>query len=213
VKVMARYGMTLSAIVLIVAGAAALPRPPGTLTWAYLAAAGAWLVLEVLIASRQRFEGVVPRTPWILASRILWLPAAAFAALDGGFALVPPAVPAALKAAAVILVFAGIVLRALAWLSLGRSFTYDLRVSPGQALVTTGLYRFVRHPSYLALCLLGSVPGLALGSLAGFLLMTLFTVPQILLRVAAEEAMLGRQYGEAFRRYRGKSWKLLPFVY
>jgi len=205
--------MPLSALALLVAGAAVLPRPYGTLSWAYLAAAGAWIVVEALIASRQVFEGVVPRSPWILASRILWLPAVAFAALDGSCALVPPAVPGALRAAAVILVFAGIVLRALAFLSLGRSFTYDLRVSPGQALVTTGPYRFVRHPSYLALCLIGSLPGLALGSIAGFLLMTLFTVPQILVRVMAEEAMLERQFGEAFQKYRGKSWKLLPLVY
>jgi protein-S-isoprenylcysteine O-methyltransferase len=205
--------MSLSALVLLVIGAAALPRPYGTLSWAYLAAAGAWIVVEALIATRQTFEGVVPKNPWILASRILWLPAVAFAALDGSCALVPPVVPEALKAAAVLLVFAGLVLRALAYLSLGMSFTYDLRVAPGQALVTTGLYRFVRHPSYLALCLIGSAPGLALGSLAGFVLMTLLTVPQVLLRVAAEEAMLERQFGEAFRGYRGKSWKLLPFVY
>ena len=205
--------MSLSAIVLLVAGAAALPRPWTALSWAYLAAAGTWLVLEAQIASRQRFEGVVPRNPWILASRILWLPAVAFAALDGSVALLPPALPAALKAAAVFLVFGGVALRAMAWLALGRAFTYDLRVSPGQALVTTGPYRFVRHPAYLALCLIGSLPGLALGSLAGFLLMTLFTVPQILVRVTAEEAMLERQFGDAFRRYRGNSWKLLPFVY
>jgi protein-S-isoprenylcysteine O-methyltransferase len=210
---MRRFGMTLSAVVLLVAGAAALPRPWAALSWAFLAASGAWLVLEALIASRQRFEGVVPRSAWILASRLLWLPAVALAALDGRFALVPPALPAAPKAAAVFLVFGGVALRAAAWLALGRSFTYDLRIAPGQALVTTGLYRFVRHPAYLALCLIGSLPGLALGSLAGFLLMALFTVPQILLRVTAEEAMMERQFGEAFRRYRERSWRLLPPVY
>ena len=34
-------------------------------------------------------------------------------------------------------------------------------VGSGQKLVTSGVYSVIRHPAYLAICLLGSLPGLA----------------------------------------------------
>jgi len=42
----------------------------------------------------------------------------------------------------------GLVIRAWAIVLLGRFFTNDVRVHPGQTVVDTGPYRWVRHPSY-----------------------------------------------------------------
>jgi protein-S-isoprenylcysteine O-methyltransferase len=73
----------------------------------------------------------------------------------------------------------GLTLRAWAVRTLGRSFTLELRVEPGQRVVEDGPYRWLRHPSYagawlaiVASCaLLGSSVAAALGAIvlaAGF---------------------------------------------
>ncbi len=48
----------------------------------------------------------------------------------------------------------GLVIRAWAIVLLGRFFTNDVRVHPGQTVVDTGPYRWVRHPSYTGLILI-----------------------------------------------------------
>ena len=51
------------------------------------------------------------------------------------------------------LMAAGLVLRLQATGRLGRDFNGDLRTRPGQTVVTSGPYRWVRHPGYLGVVL------------------------------------------------------------
>ena len=96
-----------------------------------------------------------------------------------------------------------------AW-TLGRA--YDRVVTP-EALVTSGVYRFVRHPIYTAyLCLFTGGLG-ALGSpvaVAGlFLAAWRFYKP----RMASEDKILEEQFGDAWRNYAAATpSRLLPFV-
>jgi protein-S-isoprenylcysteine O-methyltransferase Ste14 len=48
------------------------------------------------------------------------------------------------------LVIIGGLMRLACYLTLGKLFTFELSIMKDHKLVTTGLYRFVRHPSYLA---------------------------------------------------------------
>ena len=62
---------------------------------------------------------------------------------------------------------------------LGRRFSGLVAIQPGHTLVTSGIYGFIRHPSYLGL-LIGALGwGLAFRSVIGVLLM-LLTIPVIL---------------------------------
>ena len=56
-----------------------------------------------------------------------------------------------------VLILAGIGLRAWSIATLGRFFQYQIRVQSGHHVVTGGPYRYVRHPSYtgIALILIG----------------------------------------------------------
>ena len=75
-------------------------------------------------------------------------PAAFFAMAAEGAALGPPAAPAML-AGAVLLVAA----KALKWwamASLGARWTFRVLIVPGAPLVTAGPYAVVRHPNYVA---------------------------------------------------------------
>ena len=49
----------------------------------------------------------------------------------------------------VLFAFVGLALRVVAFRTLCPSYSRTLRVDQDQELVTTGIYRFVRHPGYL----------------------------------------------------------------
>src|SRR5882757_7755605 len=97
----------------------------------------------------------------------------------------------------VVLYTAGGALRLWPVFVLGRRFSGLVAIQPGHALVTDGVYRVVRHPSYLGL--LVNMVGWALAFRSGVgLLLTALMVPPLLVRVIAEERMLRSQFGAAY---------------
>lgn len=110
------------------------------------------------------------------------------------------------------LVLVGSVLRVGPMFVLGPRFTWPLATQEAFRLVTTGFYRHVRHPSYLGAYLGGVGWALACRSGLGLILMALL-IPAFLPVVLAEEGLLDAEYGEAYRTYRGRTWRLVPFFY
>jgi protein-S-isoprenylcysteine O-methyltransferase Ste14 len=82
-------------------------------------------------------------------------------------------------------------------------------IQPGHTLVTTGIYRIVRHPSYLGLLIGAFGWALAFRSLAGVLLAAL-QIPPIAARIRSEERLLSSQFGEEYERYRTRTPLLFP---
>src|SRR6266513_4134528 len=66
--------------------------------------------------------------------------------------------------AGLVLMTVGIAIRLWAVAVLGRFFTIDVRVHPGQTVVERGPYRWVRHPAYAGLIVTFVGIGLALGN-------------------------------------------------
>ncbi|MBX6316760.1 MAG: isoprenylcysteine carboxylmethyltransferase family protein [Isosphaeraceae bacterium] len=106
----------------------------------------------------------------------------------------------------------GSVLRVGPMFVLGRRFTWPLATHEEHRLVTTGFYRFIRHPSYLGALLGGIGWVLVFRSGIGLLLMGLL-VPVFLAVIRAEEALLRSEFGEAYAAYQRRTWRLLPFLY
>jgi protein-S-isoprenylcysteine O-methyltransferase Ste14 len=115
--------------------------------------------------------------------------------------------------AGLIVAWAGMLLRLWAVLSLGRLFTTTVVVRQEQAVVTSGPYRFVRHPSYLGvLNLLGGF-GLALGDLASVTVMVVLPALGLMWRIRVEEAALRKGLGDSYVEYcRGRS-RLVPWIW
>jgi protein-S-isoprenylcysteine O-methyltransferase Ste14 len=106
----------------------------------------------------------------------------------------------------------GIILRLAPVFVLGRRFSGLVAIQEGHELVTGGLYRVIRHPSYLGLLLSLFGWALVFRSSIGFLV-SLLLIPPLVARMNSEEALLESEFGEQYSAYRRRTWRLVPFVY
>ncbi len=112
----------------------------------------------------------------------------------------------------VMLYAAGGALRVWPVYVLGNRFSGLVAIQPGHTLVTSGIYQYVRNPSYLGL-LVGTLGwGLAFRAVAGVVL-TLLLIPPLVARMRAEEALLQSQFGAEYDAYRARTWRLIPGLY
>jgi protein-S-isoprenylcysteine O-methyltransferase len=118
-----------------------------------------------------------------------------------------------LLALALVLFAAGLALRWWAILSLGRFFTVDVAIHTGHELVERGPYRVLRHPSYTGALLAFVALGLTFGSWPALALATLPVLAVLLWRMRVEERALAGHFGEAWRAYAARTWRLLPGVW
>jgi protein-S-isoprenylcysteine O-methyltransferase Ste14 len=95
---------------------------------------------------------------------------------------------------------------------LGRRFSGLVAIQEGHELVTDGLYRVVRHPSYLGLMVMMFGWSLVFRSAIG-VLVTLLFLPLLVARMNSEERLLESEFGERYASYRRRTWRLVPFVY
>lgn len=106
---------------------------------------------------------------------------------------------------------AGLILMVWARRSFGaRSFCFAAQPTQGR-LVTTGPYRYIRHPIYAAV-LLFVWPGVVYdGSILSVILRLLPTAAS-LARIYSEERLLRQEYSE-YAAYAARTKRLIPFVW
>ena len=83
---------------------------------------------------------------------------------------------------------------------LGHRFSGLVAIQPGHTLVTSGVYGFIRHPSYLGLLVNSLGWALAFRSGVGVLL-TALLIPPLVARIRAEERLLRSQFGGDYDAY------------
>jgi protein-S-isoprenylcysteine O-methyltransferase Ste14 len=118
--------------------------------------------------------------------------------------------PVALRATGVLVMWLGLATRVWAIATLGGEFRTTVEVDPGQAVVSTGPYKWIRHPSYAGLLLILAGLGLALGNWLSLAACLVLPLPALVRRIQVEEAELTRVLGDAYRTYQVKTARLIP---
>jgi protein-S-isoprenylcysteine O-methyltransferase len=110
------------------------------------------------------------------------------------------------------LILAGLALRVVSILTLGRFFTVDVAIHSDHSVVEKGPYRFVRHPSYSGLLLAFIGLGVFLHSWLSILVLLVFVVPAVVNRVAKEESALVSFLGPPYVAYCARTKRFIPWV-
>ncbi len=104
----------------------------------------------------------------------------------------------------------GILLFAWAHQALGVNWTAVLALSEEQELVTSGPYRWVRHPMYTAFLVIGfGFWFLSANGLVGLIYFSTLLL-MVWTRLPAEEEMMVERFGERYRAYQKTTGSLLP---
>lgn len=95
---------------------------------------------------------------------------------------------------------------------LAANWSPSAEIREGHTLTTGGPFRYVRHPMYTAFFFFyASFLLLSANWIVGLLPLVLFFII-LCLRLPAEEALLDRQFGDAYRQYRMRTRRFIPFV-
>jgi protein-S-isoprenylcysteine O-methyltransferase Ste14 len=115
--------------------------------------------------------------------------------------------------AGIVICLCGMVFRWYSIYVLGRYFTFDVAISPGQRVIEDGPYRWVRHPSYLGglLSMIGF--GLALTNWMSVVLAGCCMLAGFAYRIPLEERALVHGLGPDYSEYMGRTWRLVPFLF
>ena len=172
----------------------------------------AWAVLELGLRVRERVQGK-GGTARDRATRVLiavtLATAIALAAVTASSAA-GPQIAGPYRAAGLIVMWLGLAIRVWAIAALGRGFRTTVEVDLGQAVVSTGPYRWVRHPSYSGLLLIVTGCGLAAGNWLALAICVGLPLPALLRRIDVEEAELTRVLGDPYRAYKTQTKRLIP---
>ena len=88
----------------------------------------------------------------------------------------------------------------------------EYQVKNSQELVTTGIYRYIRHPIYLGVILAYVGGQIVAGSYLSIVFLVLFMYSSIV-QAKKEEKLLLQHFGQEYEHYMRKTKMLIPFVY
>lgn len=156
----------------------------GCLTWAAIAAAESWVqpATPVTVAG----EDSVWRKRALAALFTLPFTAAADAAFH----------PATLGAGGLLLLL-GAALRIWSLAALGRQFTWTTGIVAGHTMITSGPYRYLKHPNYLGNAFFAAGIALSAGSRIAWILVGVLTLSVVL--AARHEAAFLRKHLPGYR--------------
>ena len=82
-----------------------------------------------------------------------------------------------------------------------------------QRVQKSGVFRFIRHPSYTGLLIIFTGIGLHTRSWMAFTIVVVPITVALLYRIHVEEAALSQEFGEEYRTYCRSTKRLIPGVF
>ena len=173
-----------------------------------------WILLDGVVVFRRVSDKAENRDRFSLraiaaGNLVAWVVAIWLAFAHPG--TIHPTVP--MQVAGLILMGLGILFRSVAIAQLGRFHTPNVAVLADHEVMDRGLYRHIRHPSYLGALVAFSGFGLALGNWFGLLVIMVLALVVYLFRIHEEEAALLAALGGRYADYCHRTKRLIPRVY
>lgn len=113
----------------------------------------------------------------------------------------------------IILMFIGFFVRIYAATTLGIFYTRTLTTAQNQHVVQKGLYKYLRHPGYFGVYIMWLGASLATGNIIVMMIILVVEFIGYSYRINTEEKMLETKFGEEYKKYKKKTYKLFPFLY
>jgi len=112
-----------------------------------------------------------------------------------------------------VLIIVGMIIRFIAIRSLGKFFTVDLAIQDNHRLIMTGLYKYIRHPSYSGSLLSFLGFSLSLNNWLSFIIIMLPILVTFINRIYIEEKLLRKEFGSEYEEYSKRTKRLIPLIY
>jgi protein-S-isoprenylcysteine O-methyltransferase Ste14 len=175
-----------------------------------------WIASEILLIIYKRSEKLAADRD---SGSILWLNliiygSVAIAVLVAftriGFI---PGEKIALAWSGLLFILLGLLIRWTAIISLGKNFTVNVAIREKHQIYRQGLYRIIRHPSYLGSLVSFLGLGLALSNWISLGILLLFITWAFIKRMNLEEQVLIQTFGKEYEDYCRSSSRLIPGLY
>jgi protein-S-isoprenylcysteine O-methyltransferase Ste14 len=173
-----------------------------------------WFVAEITHALRHR---VTPAGDWDKSSLTIWMAADLTIPLgvmigftETGRIQMESILPGLFG---IGLMLAGICIRWVAIYTLGKYFTRRVTILDDHRVVQSGLYKYLRHPSYSGFLLGNLGLGLALSNWLSLIIIFAPTLAAALYRMHVEEEALTQAFGSEYVDYCRATHRLIPKLY
>jgi protein-S-isoprenylcysteine O-methyltransferase Ste14 len=107
----------------------------------------------------------------------------------------------------------GFMVRIYSILTLKQYFTYSVAKVENHKIISTGLYKFIRHPGYLGQLIIFLGISISISNWLSILLMMIPVSLGYLYRIKVEEKFMTDQLGNDYRNYQEQTKKIIPMVY
>jgi protein-S-isoprenylcysteine O-methyltransferase len=107
----------------------------------------------------------------------------------------------------------GLLIRVFAVLTLKEYYTRTLKIQENQKIIDVGLYKHLRHPGYLGLIMIWTGAGLSSNNYLILIIVALLTLSAYHYRMNSEEKMLIEAFGDDYKSYMKRTWRIVPLIY
>ena len=131
-----------------------------------------------------------------------------------GLSLFPFPYGMAVQCVGFAMAFTGVVISVMGRRELGVNWAHggEYQVKNNQELVTTGIYRHIRHPIYLGVILAYGGGQIVAGSYLSIVFLILFTYSSIV-QAKKEEKLLLQHFGQKYEEYMRHTKMLIPYIF
>ena len=176
-----------------------------------------WIVSEIVLAILKRCQSKDPNNHDRFSQLLLWLTiiscvfAGIFVRIKGiGYI---PLKSHALMLMGLVLIILGLAIRWIAIFTLRRYFTVNVAIVNDHKIIKSGLYKYIRHPSYTGTLLSFLGLGLAFSNWLSIAIIFIPILIAFLHRINIEERVLVQTFGDEYLNYVKSTKRLVPRVY